>query len=171
LPSKPLTITNFTIQQLTTLTLTSFNIEQIGCTYLVQLTILRVNTSVHPSNMSSAITPQALHKLFNGINSAQMGFIAQAAAQLIATSTSVAEPTSLAIPKASTIAMKKKGAVPANAKATRPLNSYMAFRGKWRCVGPLNIYHTDNPSVLLQDVPWSPAEGNFRILDVPLAPR
>jgi hypothetical protein len=86
--------------------------------------------------MSDVITPQALHKLFNGMNSAQMESITQAAAQLIGTSTSIAEPTSLAIPKASTVAMKKKGAVPVSVKATRPLNSYMAFRGKWRCVDP-----------------------------------
>ncbi|MCJ1245825.1 hypothetical protein MMC30_003029 [Trapelia coarctata] len=77
--------------------------------------------------MSNAVAPQALHKLLKGMNSAQMGFVAQAAAQLIATSTTVAEPTSFTVPAASTITMKK-GAVSANVKATRPLNLYIAFR-------------------------------------------
>ena len=76
--------------------------------------------------------PQGLHKLLKGIESAQVGLVAQAAAQLIATSITVAKPTTCTNPKASaiTVKKKKKETVSANAKATRPLNSYIAFRSK-----------------------------------------
>lgn len=76
--------------------------------------------------MSDATKPQGLHKLLKGISSAQMGFVAQAAAQLMPTSITVTEPTTYTVSKTSTTIVKKKGTV--SSKATRPLNSFIAFR-------------------------------------------
>lgn len=69
-------------------------------------------------------------KVLDGMNFTQVGFVTQVAAQLNPNSTTVDETTSATLPETGKITLKKKGAVSANAKATRPLNSYIAFRCK-----------------------------------------